>query len=578
MGGDSPPSPKCAGKTIMSRFDHRKYRPFPPVAKAGRRWPDRVISRAPQWCSVDLRDGNQALVQPMDVDQKTRMFDLLVRMGFKQIEVGFPSASQPDYDFVRRIIDEGHIPEDVTIQVLTQARAELIERTYQALRGVRRAIVHVYNSISPAQREQVFGLDREGVKAIAVRGAQAVKAGAEAHPESEWVFQYSPESFSTTELDYAVEVVDAVNAVWRPETGQAVIINLPATVETATPNVFADQVEWFCDHVRHREHIAVSLHTHNDRGCAVAAAELAVMAGADRVEGTLFGNGERTGNMDIVTMAMNLYSQGVDPEIDLSRMGEIAACYTDCTRMPVHPRHPWAGELVYTAFSGSHQDAIRKGMVRAGERATWNVPYLPIDPRDIGRRYEEVVRVNSQSGKGGVAHVLERDHGLSIPRWLAQEFAIAVQGCAEESGDEVSSERIWDLFNERYVSPAIEWQMRNYDIKRIGDIVQAEVEIGQGADAVRLHGRGHGVVEALVDALARQRGVGVEVEAFDEHAMTEGTEADAMACVRVRIGETHRTGVAFAEDTASATLQAVLTAVGAALAANPYAPAAASTA
>ncbi len=547
----------------MSAFDHRKYAPFPPVPMTARRWPGRVITAAPQWCSVDLRDGNQALVQPMSVAQKMRMFDLLVALGFKEIEVGFPAASKPDFDFVRKLIDEGRIPDDVTIQVLTQARAELIERSYEALAGVRRAIVHVYNSTNPAQREQVFGLDRDGVKAIAVRGAQWVKAGADAHPGTEWVFQYSPESFSATELDYAVEVVDAVNDVWRPQDGQPVIINLPATVESAKPNVFADQIEWFCDHVAHRGHITVSVHTHNDRGCAVAASELAVMAGADRVEGTLLGNGERTGNMDIVTMALNLYSQGIDPRLDLSDVAGIIDCYTECTLMPVHPRHPWVGELVYTAFSGSHQDAIRKGTAHYHDKGgKWEVPYLPIDPRDLGRHYEEVVRINSQSGKGGVAHVLERDFGVSLPRWFAQEFAKVVQADAEATGSEVTSTRIWELFGQRYAQPAMGWEMESYDLHRENDKVQAHIRVGDGNKAIQLHGSGHGAIEALVDALQRQRGASVSVEAFDEHALGEGTEAEAMACVRIRLGETMASAVALAEDTTSASLQAVLTAVG----------------
>lgn len=553
--------------TPHGQFDHRKYRPFPPVAKRDRRWPDRVITQAPIWCSVDLRDGNQALVQPMGVEQKTRLFELLIRLGFKEIEVGFPAASQPDFDFVRKIIEEGRIPADVTIQVLTQAREDLIARSFEALRGVRRAVVHVYNSTNRVQREQVFKLDRAGVKAIAVRGAQWVMDHAARHPETDWVFQYSPESFSQTELDFAVEVVDAVNAVWRPQDGQAVIVNLPATVESATPNVFADQVEWFCDRVAQREHIVVSVHTHNDRGCAVAAAELAVMAGADRVEGTLLGNGERTGNMDLVTMAMNLYSQGVDPRLDLSHAAEILETYTACTNMPVHPRHPWVGELVYTAFSGSHQDAIRKGSAHYRANPThWEVPYLPIDPRDLGRKYEEVVRINSQSGKGGVAHVLERDYGISLPRWLAQEFSKAVQAESERAGGEVNSRRIRELFDAHYRRPAPEWVMHGYDLHAAGDAVQAEVSVGEGAHAIRLRGRGHGAVEAVVDALARQRGVSVSVEHFDEHAMGEGTDANAMACVRVRVGESRGTAVAFGEDTACAALQAVLAATGAALA------------
>lgn len=550
----------------MSRFDHRKYQAFPPIHKPDRRWPNEVIRQAPIWCSVDLRDGNQALVQPMDVEQKTRMFELLVKLGFKEIEIGFPAASKPDFDFARKLIEENRIPADVTVQVLTQARPELIARTYEAVQGVKRAVVHVYNSTSPAQREQVFKLDRQGIKDIAVRGAEAVKAGAVAQPDTTWIFQYSPESFSNTELDFAVEICDAVNAVWRPDQGQPVIINLPATVESATPNVFADQVEWFCDHVRHREHLIISVHTHNDRGCAVAAAELAVMAGADRVEGTLLGNGERTGNMDIVTMAMNLYSQGIDPELDLSDMAHVLRCVTDSTQIPVHPRHPWVGELVYTAFSGSHQDAIRKGMSHYRPGEPWQVPYLPIDPRDLGRRYDEVVRINSQSGKGGVTHVLERDYGISLPRWLQIEFSTIVQRWVEDTGGEATPQQIWTLFNESYASPEPHWQLANYTLRREGDVVDVDLNLGTGSSSQRLRGRGHGVVEAVADALFRQHGVRVSVEQFDEHALSRGTNANAMAAVRAQVAEVWGTGVAFAEDTAGAALQAVLAAAGKALA------------
>ena len=550
----------------MNRFDHRKYQPFPPVAKADRRWPNQVIRRAPIWCSVDLRDGNQALVQPMDVEQKTRLFELLVKLGFKEIEIGFPAASKPDFDFARKLIEENRIPADVTVQALTQARPELIARTYEALQGVKRAVVHVYNSTSRVQREQVFKLDRAGVKGIAVRGAEAVKAGAAAQAGTEWIFQYSPESFSNTELDFAVEVCDAVNAVWRPDQGQRVIINLPATVESATPNVFADQVEWFCDHVQHRQHLVISVHTHNDRGCAVAAAELAVMAGADRVEGTLLGNGERTGNMDIVTMAMNLYSQGIDPVLDFSDVAQVLRCVSDCTQIPVHPRHPWVGELVYTAFSGSHQDAIRKGMGHYRPGEPWQVPYLPIDPRDLGRRYEEVVRINSQSGKGGVTHVLERDYGVSLPRWLQIEFSTVVQAWVEETGGEATPQHIWALFNGRYGSPPSHWQLTNYTLRREGDVVDVDLTLGAGGNGQRLRSRGHGVVEAVADALFRHYGVRVNVEHFDEHALSQGTNANAMAAVRVHVGEMWGTGVAFAEDAAAAALQAVLTAAGKALA------------
>jgi 2-isopropylmalate synthase len=432
----------------MSAFDHRKYQPYRPIAPRQRRWPDRVIERAPDWCSVDLRDGNQALPEPMSVDKKLELFALLVDIGFKEIEIGFPSASQTEFEFARQLIDRGSIPDSVTVQVLTQARRDLIERTFIALDGVKRATVHVYNSTSPAQREQVFGASKQEITQIAVDGARWIEELAARYSATEWSFQYSPESFSATEPEYAVEVCNAVIGVWAPHRGRNVIINLPATVEMSTPNVFADQIEYFCEHVDHRDHVRISLHTHNDRGCAVAAAELGLMAGADRIEGTLFGNGERTGNMDIVTMAMNLYSQGVDPELDFSNIARVIDIYTRCTAMPVHPRHPWAGELVYAAFSGSHQDAIRKSMAfhRVRGRSTWDVPYLPIDPRDLGRRYEEVVRINSQSGKGGVALVLERDHGIELPKSLQAEVGRIVQREADASGKEVSSQRILSLF------------------------------------------------------------------------------------------------------------------------------------
>lgn len=544
-------------------FDHRKYSAFPVIRKTDRRWPDQVIEKSPQWCAVDLRDGNQALVKPMSVAQKQRLFELLVKLGFKHIEIGFPAASQPDFDFCRKLIEEDRIPEDVTVQVLTQARAELIERTYEALEGAKRAIVHVYNSTSTVQREQVFGMDRDGIRDIAVNGARLVKAGAERYPDTEWTFQYSPESFTGTELDFAVEVVDAVNDIWRPDQGQPVIINLPATVEMATPNVFADQIEWMCDNLRYREHISISVHTHNDRGCGVAAAELAVMAGADRVEGTLMGNGERTGNMDLVTMAMNLYSQGVDPEVDLSCMSEITDVVEACTEIATHPRHPYAGELVFTAFSGSHQDAIRKCLARRSDNDPWEVAYLPIDPSDLGRRYEEVVRINSQSGKGGVAYVLERDYDITLPRWLQIEFSKLVQREAEVNGGEIDSDTIHRLFNEHYLQVADRWRLQSYDLHRGDDGVQARVELGQGDT---LQGHGLGAVEAVAAAIRQHYGVEIAVEAYDEFALSEGTSANAMACIRVLANGEHRSAAALAEDTTSATIQALLSAVSGLLA------------
>ncbi|WP_372957122.1 2-isopropylmalate synthase [Marinobacter sp.] len=541
-------------------FDHSKYIPFQPVRKTDRRWPDKVIEKAPDWCAVDLRDGNQALVKPMTVAQKQRLFDLLVKVGFKQIEIGFPAASQPDFDFCRKLIEENRIPDDVRIQVLTQARPELIERTYQALEGAKRAIVHVYNSTSTVQREQVFGMDREGIKQIAVNGARLVQDIAARYPDTDWTFQYSPESFTGTELDYAAEVIDAVTEVWRPDQGQKVIINLPATVEMATPNVFADQIEWICDNIQRREHLSISVHTHNDRGCGVAAAELAVMAGADRVEGTLMGNGERTGNMDLVTMAMNLYSQGIDPRVDMSNMAEITDVVEACTEISTHPRHPYAGELVFTAFSGSHQDAIRKCLAYRKEGDKWNVAYLPIDPKDLGRRYEEVVRINSQSGKGGVAHVLERDYKISLPRWLQIEFSQCVQKEAETHGGEIDSHTIHRLFEDRYLAVDAAWRLTTYDLHRDEEGVNATVKFGQ--PAIELKGHGLGAVEAVVAALQETYGITLAVEAYDEFALGEGTNANALACIRIVVDGEVRSSAALAEDTTSATLQALLSAVG----------------
>jgi 2-isopropylmalate synthase len=510
---------------------------------------------------VDLRDGNQALARPMNLAQKQRLFDLLVKLGFKEIEIGFPSASQPDFDFCRQLIEQGRVPADVTLQVLTQARPELIARTYEALQGARRAVVHVYNSTSTVQREQVFQSDRAGVKAIAVRGAELVQQHARQHPETEWIFQYSPESFTGTELDYAVEVIDAVTDVWRPDQGQAVIINLPATVEMATPNVFADQVEYVCDHIKYREHLCISLHTHNDRGCAVAAAELGVMAGADRIEGTLLGNGERTGNMDLVTMAMNLYSQGIDPQLDLSGMKEIVETVEACTEIATHPRHPYAGDLVFTAFSGSHQDAIRKCLHFCQENDPWQVAYLPIDPADLGRRYEEVVRINSQSGKGGVAHVLERDFGITLPRWLQIELSRVVQAEAEKTGGEIDSHSIHRLFEKHFLAVPADFRLRSYDIRRSDDGVAASVTIGADDATVTIEGRGQGAVEALAAALARRFGLRIEVDAYEEFAVDAGTRARAMACLRLVVDGTPHSAAALAQDTTSAVLQALLGAV-----------------
>ena len=541
-------------------FDHQKYIPFQPIKLNDRQWPDQQITQAPDWCSVDLRDGNQALINPMDVEKKTRLFLQLVKMGFKEIEVGFPSASQPDFDFVRKLIEENMIPEDVTIQVLTQARESLIARTYESLIGARKAVVHVYNSTSTVQREQVFGLDREGIKAIAVEGARHVRDYAANFPQTEWAFQYSPESFTGTEVDYAVDVCDAVIAEWKPENGREVIINLPATVEMSTPNVFADQVEWFCRNLKQREQVRISLHTHNDRGCAVAAAELAVMAGADRVEGTLLGNGERTGNMDIVTMGMNLYSQGIDPKLDFSNIQEIIDVVEHCTELPVHARHPWAGELVYTAFSGSHQDAIRKSIKHHKEHdyQQWNVAYLPIDPADLGRHYEAIVRINSQSGKGGVALVLERDYGIELPKWMHSELSSVVQKAVERSGEEISSAKIKALFEEHFIQTSEEWRLNRFDLHTEAGQIWAQFVMGESRPVIK--GQGTGAVEALCDALTKTYGKSIEVTQFDEHSLSRGTSAQAQACIAITVEGNSYSAVAINDDISTAALQALLTA------------------
>ena len=542
-------------------FNHQKYPTFAPVKMTTRRWPDCVIESAPRWCSVDLRDGNQALIEPMTAQQKSRLWDQLLKIGFKEIEVGFPSASSHDFDFVRQLIDNNRIPEDVTIQVLTQARPELIEKTFEALRGVRRAIVHVYNSTSTVQREQVFGLDRAGIIEIATKGAELVQACADRFPETQWVFEYSPESFTGTELDFAVEVCDAVTAVWQPTSENPVIINLPATVEMSTPNVYADQIEWFCDHVARRDSLLISLHTHNDRGCAVAAAELAVMAGADRVEGTLMGNGERTGNMDIVTMAMNLYSQGVDPELNFSHMDEIIQTVKECTHLPVHPRHPYAGELVFTAFSGSHQDAIKKCLSKRDESEPWEIAYLPIDPADIGRSYQEVIRINSQSGKGGIAYVLERDYGLELPRWLQIDFSSEVQAFAEERESEVGSEDLYALFKETYFALDGCWSLGNYQVSRADGSDRLEAELLEAGNRHKLEGAGSGVVASFVDAMQQFIGKKIVLVEYNEHALSQSADAEAVCYIQLNIDGERHCGVGRSHDIVQASLDGILGAI-----------------
>jgi len=543
-----------------------KYRSFARIALSDRTWPDQVISAPPRWCSVDLRDGNQALIEPMDGARKRRMFDLLVKTGFKEIEVGFPAASQTDFDFVRELIDQNQIPDDVTVQVLTQARPELIARTFESLRGARRAIVHLYNSTSTVQRRVVFGLDRGGILDIAVKAARCVREHAERDPSTDWRFEYSPESFTGTELDFAVEICDAVNAVWQPTPERKVILNLPATVEMATPNIYADQIEWFCRNIKNRDSIVLSVHPHNDRGTAVAAAELAVMAGADRIEGTLFGNGERTGNVDIVTLALNLFTQGVHPQLDFSNINEAARCAEHCNQLPIHPRHPYVGDLVFTAFSGSHQDAIKKGFAARREGDIWEVPYLPIDPRDVGRTYESVIRVNSQSGKGGIAYLLERDYGVTMPRRLQIEFSQVVQAVTDATGKELSSEQIWALFQREFLGDDGVYVYGAHQLASLRDHQQNLERLtlklkcnGQGA---LLHGEGNGPIDAIVDAL----GLRFDVLSYEEHSVGTGSGAKAMAFVEITTpARATLFGVGYHENIVTASLLAVLSAVNRAL-------------
>ncbi|MFB8008123.1 2-isopropylmalate synthase [Nocardia sp. NPDC056000] len=554
-----------------------RYRPFAeevePISVPDRTWPDKIIDRAPSWCAVDLRDGNQALIDPMSPARKRRMFDLLVRMGYKEIEVGFPAASQTDFDFVREIIEDGAIPDDVTIQVLTQSRAELIERTFEACAGAPQAIVHFYNSTSILQRRVVFRADREAVKKIATDAATLCLEIEKKYPDTRWRYEYSPESYTGTELDYALDVCDSVSAIIQPTPEKPLIINLPATVEMATPNVYADSIEWMSRNLARRDSIVLSLHPHNDRGTAVAAAELGYQAGADRIEGCLFGNGERTGNVCLVTLGMNLFSRGVDPQIDFSNIDEIRRTVEYCNQLPVAERHPYGGDLVYTAFSGSHQDAINKGldaMKAAADAAdsdvadmTWAVPYLPIDPKDVGRTYEAVIRVNSQSGKGGVAYIMKTDHGLVLPRRLQIEFSQAVQKITDGEGGEVTPKEMWDVFSEEYLTPIV-------PLERIRQKVTAS-ELDGGVDHIEavvkvdgveqaISGEGNGPLAAFVDALATI-GYDVRVLDYSEHAMSSGDDAQAAAYVECAIGDKVTWGVGIATSITTASLRAVVSAV-----------------
>lgn len=548
----------------MLRDPAPKYRPFPPINLPDRQWPSRTITTAPRWLSTDLRDGNQALIDPMDAEKKTRMFDLLCKIGMKEIEVGFPSAGATDYNFIAGLVADGHIPDDVTVQVLTQSRRDLIETSFESLRGVPRAIVHLYNAVSPAWRKIVFGMTRDEVRTIAVEGAKILRDCAAAQPDTDWHFEYSPETFSTAELDFSVEVCAAVMEILAPTPDHPIIFNLPATVECATPNIYADQIEWFGRNIPNRDSVVISLHTHNDRGTGVAAAELGLMAGADRVEGCLLGNGERTGNCDLVTVALNMYTQGVDPKLDLSDIDEVVRTVEYCTHIPIHPRTPYAGDLVFTAFSGSHQDAIKKGFAAQNARndELWEVPYLPIDPADLGRSYEAVIRVNSQSGKGGVAWVIEQDKGLKLPKRLQADFSRHVQALADEAGRELNAADIWQLFETTYLPGATDrFVLRDYE--ESGTAGQ-RVFVGHlsidGHDQ-SIAGRGNGLISGVIAALGDSTGPALDVVDYSEHAIGQGADAQAVAYVECRTTDGRTVfGVGLDTDIATASVRAVLSA------------------
>ena len=546
----------------MLKDPSSKYRPFTPITIPDRTWPDKVIDKAPIWLSTDLRDGNQSLIEPMDAEKKMRFFKCLVQVGLKEIEVGFPSASQTDFDFVRELIEGGHIPDDVTIQVLTQARDDLIERTFESLKGAKKAIVHYYNACAPSFRKIVFNQDKAGVKAIAVAAGKTIKRLAAAAPETQWGFEYSPEVFSSTETDFAVEVCNAVIAVFQPTPANPLILNLPATIECATPNNYADQIEWFGRHIDTRDSVLISVHTHNDRGTGVAATELAVMAGADRVEGCLFGNGERTGNVCLVTVALNLYTQGVNPQLDFSDIDAVRKVVEDCNQIPVHPRHPYAGDLVHTAFSGSHQDAIRKGFTQQQADAVWEVPYLPIDPADIGRDYEAVIRVNSQSGKGGITFLLEQEYGINLPRRMQIEFSQVVQKETDRLGLEMTAAQIYKLLDSEYLQATTPYALKGHRLQEENGTSAVDVEILNEGEVQHWRGIGKGPLEALVAGLP----VAVEIMDYSEHAIGAGTNAKAAAYIELRVnGGRALHGVGIDENLTTASFRALFSALNRAL-------------
>lgn len=538
-----------------------KYRPFAPVRLADRTWPDAVITRAPLWCSVDLRDGNQALIEPMDIARKLRMFETLVKVGFKEIEVGFPSASQVEFDFVRKLIDEDLVPDDVTIQVLTQAREPLIRRTFESLRGARKVIVHLYNATAPVMRRVVLGLDEQGIVELATSQARLFVELAAQQPKTQWTFQYSPEMFSGTELAFSKRVVDAVTGVWQPTRERKCIINLPSTVEHSTPNIFADMIEWMHRNLARRDAIVLSVHPHNDRGTGTAAGEFAVMAGADRLEGCLFGNGERTGNLDLVNVALNLYSQGVSPGLDFSDIDEIRRTVEHCNQLPVHPRHPYAGDLVYTSFSGSHQDAIKKAFAARRDGDLWDMPYLPIDPKDVGRSYEAVIRVNSQSGKGGISYLLESEYGLELPRRLQIEFSQVVQAVMDATGKELTAQQLYELFEKEYGVRSIQaprHQVLEQAQGAAGNLVTLAADVSLEGRSLVIRGAGTGPIDAFVEGLAAATGENVRVLDYHEHAIGSGANARAVAYLELRVGERTLFGVGMDSNIVSASLKAIV--------------------
>lgn len=545
----------------MLKDPSKKYRSFAPIALPDRTWPDKTIEQAPIWLSTDLRDGNQSLIEPMDAQKKLRFFKCLVDVGLKEIEVGFPSASQTEFDFVRQLIEGGHIPDDVCIQVLTQARDDLIERTFEALQGAKQAIIHCYNAIAPSFREIVFKQDKAGVKAIAVAAAGTIKRLAEANPQTQWRFEYSPEVFSSAETEFAVEVCDAVIDIFQPTPERRLILNLPATIELATPNTYADQIEWFCRHVQRRDSLIISVHTHNDRGTGVAATELALMAGADRVEGCLFGNGERTGNVCLLTLALNLYTQGIDPQLDFSDVDAVRKVVEECNQLPVHPRHPYVGDLVHTAFSGSHQDAIRKGFAQQKPDTFWQVPYLPIDPADIGRDYEAVIRVNSQSGKGGIAFLLEQEYGISLPRRMQIEFSQVVQRETDRLGLEMTARQIHELLVREYLQADSPYRLKGHGLREENGVSTLDVQVLADGQPQHWQGSGKGPLEALVNALP----LPVEIMDYHEHAIGAGANAKAAAYIEVRVngesGKRSLYGIGIDENITTAGIRALFSAL-----------------